>query len=502
MEVHMRITTRSSFPISTVIVALAVTTAVGVPAAALAQEQHQHPPAKTPAERQPNQEKSSEPQSEVHEQTQMDMAGPLGITMARDGSGTSWLPDTTPMYAIHRQAATWSLMLHNNLFIQYIDESGPRGDEQFGSINWVMGMAHRKVGAGSLMLRGMFSVEPLTVGDCGYPDLLATGEFCNDRPIHDRQHPHDLFMELAAQYQREITPRLAYQLYGAIAGEPALGPVAYPHRPSAMPNPLAPIAHHWLDSTHIAFGVVSAGLFHRRWKVEGSLFNGREPDQDRYDWDLDRLDSVAGRVWVVPTDRWALQVSAGHLNEAEQHEIGGPRTDVARVTASATYHRSAGDERFLASTIAWGRNREEGIGTNALLAETSLALDQRNTVFGRGELVEKTGADLVLPEELEEAVFTTGKLEGGYLRHFGPFGSMVPGVGASLSVSFVPEQLRPFYDNRASVGFSVFFNLRPAAMGGRTGHLHQAHTHLTPNASGGMASADLCATRAASSCRR
>jgi YHS domain-containing protein len=237
-----------------------------------------------------------------------------------------------------------------------------------------------------------------------------------------------------------------------------------------MPNPLAPIAHHWLDSTHIAFGVVSGGIFGRRWKAEASVFNGREPDQDRYDWDLDRLDSVAGRLWLLPTDRWALQFSGGRLNEAEQHEIGGPRTDVDRVTASATYHRPAGEQRFWASTFAWGRNSEEGVGTNAFLAETSLALDQRNTVFGRGEVTEKTGGDLVLPEELEEDVFTVGKLEGGYLRQFGTFASMVPGIGASLSVSFVPDRLRPFYEDRASVGFSIFFNLRPAAMSGQTGH--------------------------------
>jgi hypothetical protein len=428
-----------------------------IPIVALAQHQHQ-----------PGEPKEGQPQG--HEKVPMDLTGPLGIGMARDGSGTSWLPDETPMFAIHRQAGVWTVMLHHNLFVQYINEGGPRGDDQFGSINWIMGMAHRELGGGPLTLRAMVSLEPFTVGECGYPDLLASGEFCDDQPLHDRQHPHDLFMELAAQYQRAINPRLAYQLYGAIAGEPTLGPVAYPHRVSALPNPLAPVSHHWLDSTHIAFGVVSAGLFQRRWKVEASAFNGREPDQDRYDWDLDRLDSVAGRLWVLPTDRLALQFSGGHLNEAEQHEIGGPRTDVDRVTASATYHRPGGELRFWASTLAWGRNSEDGIGTSAFLAETSLAIDQHNTVFGRGEIIEKTGGDLALPENLEEDVFTVGKLEGGYLRQFSPFASMVPGIGASLSVSFVPERLRAFYEDRASVGFSVFFNVRPVAMNGPVGH--------------------------------
>jgi hypothetical protein len=437
------------------------------------QEQHQHPPEKKPPEK-PAETKPTEAKPGAHEHKQIEMSGPLGISMARDGSGTSWLPDATPMYAIHRQAGMWSLMLHDNLFIQYIDESGARGDDQFGSINWFMGMAHRKVGGGPLMFRGMLSLEPVTVGECGYPDLLATGEFCDDQPLHDRQHPHDLFMELAAMYQGEINSRLAYQLYGAIAGEPTLGPVAYPHRISAMPNPLAPVSHHWLDSTHIAFGVVSGGIYQRRWKVEASIFNGREPDEDRYDWDLDRLDSVAGRAWLLPTNNWALQVSAGHLNDAEQHEIDAPREDANRLTASATYHRPAGEQRFWASTLAWGRNTEEDIGTNAFLAETSLSLDQRNTVFGRAEINEKTGADLALPEELEEDVFTVGKLQGGYLRQLGTRASMVPGIGVSLSLSFAPDRLRPFYEDRTSVGFSVFFNLRPAEMGGQAGHQHQA----------------------------
>jgi hypothetical protein len=446
-----------------------LTAALSTVVATSALAQHQHPPEKTP----PAPQQSPAPPDAAPIET-----GRLGIDMARDGSGTSWLPDATPMHAVHRQAGAWGLMLHHNLFLQYIDESGRRGDQQFGSINWIMGMAHRNVAGGALMFRGMISLERLTVGNCGYPDLLASGEFCNGEPLHDRQHPHDFFMELAAQYQREIAPGLAYQLYGGIAGEPALGPVAYPHRVSAMPNPLAPVAHHWLDSTHIAFGVVSGGIFQRRWKVEGSVFNGREPDEHRYNFDLDKLDSVAGRFWLLPTDRWALQVSAGHLNDAEQHTIGGPREDVNRITASATYHRPAGDARFSATTVAWGRNREENIATNAFLAETSVALDQRNTLFGRGEIVEKSGADLALPHELEEDIFTVGKLQAGYLRQFGAFASTVPGIGASVFVSFVPDGLRPFYQDRASLGFSVFFNLRPAAMGRQTGHSHHAARRL------------------------
>jgi hypothetical protein len=424
------------------------------------QPQHQHRP------------DPQQPQPAPQHEMQMQMAGPLGINMARDGSGTSWLPDMTPMYAVHRQTGAWGLMGHGSVFLQYIDESGPRGDDDFGSIHWFMGMAHRDVGGGPLTFRGMLSLEPATVGKCGYPDLLASGETCNGEALHDRQHPHDLFMELAVMYQRAINDRLAYQLYGALAGEPSLGPVAYPHRISAMPNPIAPVTHHWLDSSHIAFGVVSAGLYQQRWKVEGSVFNGREPDEERWDLDLGQPDSFAGRVWFLPTGQWALQFSAGHLEEAEEGELGEPRVNVERLTASATYHRRLRETGLWATTVAWGQNQEEERRTNALLAETALQLDAQNNVFGRAEIAEKTGHDLALPE-FEDTTFTVSKLAAGYMRQFRPVASWVPGVGAGLSFSIVPDRLRPVYDGRVSVGFTVFLNLRPMEMAG--GMQHQGH---------------------------
>ena len=252
---------------------------------------------------------------------------------AREGSGTSWLPDDTPMYAIHRQAGAWTLMAHANAFVQYLHESGDRGSHQVGSINWFMGMADRAVGDGHLGFRGMLSLEPWTIRGCGYPDLLASGEVCQGAAIHDRQHPHDLFMELAATYDRPLVGDVRLQLYGGPVGEPALGPTAFPHRISAMPSPLAPITHHWFDATHITFGVVTGGVYGKRWKAETSVFNGREPDENRTNIDFSALDSYSGRVWFLPTNRWALQLSAGHLTEAEASHDDGSRIDVNRITA-------------------------------------------------------------------------------------------------------------------------------------------------------------------------
>ena len=278
----------------------------------------------------------------------------------REASGTSWLPDESPMYGIHQTAGSWQLMWHGNGFAQFLYDSGDRGKEQAGSINWVMAMPRRPLGAGRVGLRGMFSLEPLTIPGCGYPDLLATGEACDGEPIHDRQHPHDLFMELAAEYDRPLHGPVRWQVYGGLAGEPALGAAAYPHRISAMPNPLAPISHHWLDATHITFGVLTAGVYTSRWKAEGSVFNGREPDEDRWNTDLAPLDSFSGRLWFAPSSSVVLQVSAGQLTEAEPSHDDAGRADVSRVTASASLRRQSRPGRLWASTIAWGLNSEEG----------------------------------------------------------------------------------------------------------------------------------------------
>ena len=370
------------------------------------------------------------------------------------------------MHAIHGRAGDWSLMAHWNAFLQYIDESGDRGDEQLGSVNWVMGMATRSAGGGLFMGRAMLSLEPLTVPRCGYPDLLATGELCRGETIHDHQHPHDLFMELAARYQHPIFASVAYEFYGALSGEPALGPTAFPHRLSAMPNPMAPISHHWLDSSHISFGVVTAGLYGSRWKAEASVFNGREPDESRYGIDLGPLDSYSARVWFLPSASWALQVSAGHLDEAET-DPDGVTQDVNRATASATYHRPLGPDGVWASTVAWGRNDPPiETATDAFLLETNLTTTRRHVVFARLEVSEKTGDELALPAALADEVGTLTKLQGGYAYELVETKCLVLAVGGSLWLSIVPDVFAPFYGGNTSPGLAAFLNVHPPAMPG------------------------------------
>src|SRR5687768_2320289 len=130
----------------------------------------------------------------------------------------------------------------------------------------------------------MVSLEPATIGKRGYPLIGQTGETADGKThLIDRQHPHDLFMELAATYSRNISDTASVFLYVGLPGEPALGPPAFMHRTSGVDNPEAPITHHWLDSTHITFGVVTAGVVVNNWKLEASAFRGREPDQHRFD---------------------------------------------------------------------------------------------------------------------------------------------------------------------------------------------------------------------------
>jgi hypothetical protein len=393
---------------------------------------------------------------------------------ARDASGTAWLPDVTPMYAVHRTRGAWTIMFHGAAFAQFLYEpgdvhrTGGFANSQASSVNWGMVMARRSFGAGRIGLRAMVSIESWTVTDCGFINLLANGEMCEGDTIHDRQHPHDLFMELAADYDRPLRGSMRWQLYAGFSGEPALGPPAFPHRLSAMPNPVAPITHHWLDSSHISFGLITAGVYDRRWKAEVSLFNGREPDENRADLDLAALDSVSGRVTFVPASRLVIQVSAAHLNEAEAEFPPQPRSDMNRATASATYHRSLDTDGIWATTLAYGVNAGQEIvpgqvvdlTTHAVLLESNLTLRDRHTWFGRIEVVGKPAHDLHV-HEFPTEVFPVAKLQAGYVRQFKPWKGMLPGIGGTISLSIVPEELASRYSGRVAPGFGVFFSVRP-----------------------------------------
>ena len=389
------------------------------------------------------------------------MLDPLGISHERMGSGTSWMPDSSPMHANHKQWGDWTGMLHGVAFGQYDDQGSRRGDKQLGIVDWEMLMAMRRVGSGMLHLHGMVSLEPATIGARGYPLLLQTGESYKGQPLHDRQHPHDFLMELAAIFQQPITKDLAIELYGGPAGEPALGPVAFMHRPSAQNDPLSPLGHHWQDATHISYGVATLGLYSRVWKLEGSWFNGREPDENRWDIDLRTFDSHSGRLSVNPTGRLSFAAWYGYLPSPEGLH---PDEHVHRYGASALYGGKGVEGGSWASSLIWGANAHAGRVENSAVAETNLEIDAKNAVFGRVEYVRKSAEDLVLPSIAPDRQFDISSASGGYVREVAsiPGGSI--GVGGLVSVNFIPPALQTFYGTRTPAGIDVYVRVRPKRM--------------------------------------
>ncbi|HKH73013.1 MAG TPA: hypothetical protein VKA59_16765, partial [Vicinamibacterales bacterium] len=273
-------------------------------------------------------------------------------------------------------------------------------------------------------------------------------------------HPHDLFMELALEYERPLRGDVRWFAYGGPAGEPALGPVAFPHRVSALANPIAPITHHWLDATHITFGVITTGVRTGRWNAEASIFNGREPDENRTDLDFGALDSYSARLSVAPTATTVFQVSAGRLTDAEQ-EPGFPPNDVTRATASVSYNRVLTSSALWASTIAWGMNDEPPQTTHALVVESMVSLRDRHVGFMRFEVVGKPAHDLHVHESTE--VFTIGKIQAGYTFYLRPTRGLQFGMGGSIAGSLAPDALAARYGGRVAPGVAVFLTMRPAS---------------------------------------
>jgi len=392
----------------------------------------------------------------------MMMIDPLGVSMERMGSGTTWIPDAVPLPARHRMAGSWLLMLHGFGFVQYDKQGGPRGDDQIGSLNWAMLMASRDLLGGRFQARTMLSLDPATVTNRGYPLLLQSGETYRGQPLVDRQHPHDFWMELAVMYERALSRTIGVTVYAAPSGEPALGPVAFMHRPSAMDNPAAPLSHHWQDATHISFGVLTAGLFGQHWKLEGSAFNGREPNEERWGFDRLRLDSYSGRFTMHMDSSWVFSAGYGFLKSPEALN---PSESIHRVTASVLHGRKLGRDGQIATSVIWGANRHSGRTTHSVLAESEAVLDRRNTIVGRVELVQKTAEDLVLPAGpggfTPDSTFTVAAMSVGYIREVVRMSKATLGVGFQATLNLVPTELQPFYGSRTPVGGMVFVRIRP-----------------------------------------
>jgi hypothetical protein len=397
--------------------------------------------------------------------------GLLGVPVTREGSGTSWLPDAAPHTGEHFGAGDWQFAVHGSEFVQYDQQyGGDRGATQFGAVGSIMGMAAHPLADGRITLRLMLSADPWTVTNAGYPEMLQSGEAYNGEALHDRQHPHNLFSELSATYALPVSSALGVQLYAAPSGEPALGPVAYPHRPSASSDPFAPLGHHWQDATHTSFGVLTAGVFSQAVMLEGSIFNGREPDQNRAGLDFTghspTLDSYSGRLTINPAPAWSFAAWYGYLKSPEQLE---PTVSQHRMGVSALEEQHFGTAGQWSTALIWGANLYSNAPqlSNSALLESNLNFDGANTVYGRLEYVNKSPTDLDVPVPTPPAAntFNIGSLSLGYLREIGAFTSYgSAAVGVLGTIDAIPSTLYPTYSTRTPSGFAIYVLFRAGSL--------------------------------------
>lgn len=390
----------------------------------------------------------------------------LNLPMGRNGSGTGWLPDASPMYGTMYHTPHWMYMLHGNLFLRYNDQDfshkGSRGDSKIDAPDWLMFMGQRQMGENGLFhFSTMMSFDAVTA-NAGYPLLFQSGESYKGKSIVDRQHPHDLFSELSVSYSQALSKKTDVFIYIGYPGEPAIGPVAFMHRPSALDNPDAPISHHWVDATHVTFGVATVGFRYGNWKIEGSSFTGREPDENRYDFDKPLFDSWSGRLSFNPSENWALQVSHGFIKSPE---LLHPDENVNRTTASAIYSYPFASGATLDATVLWGMNKTPGHdGENAFLLEGDWRKNNL-VLYGKYEWVQKSVEELALDETIygHDAVFPVNAITAGLNYNLLNFGKMKLAGGGQFTFYHADDRLNTLY-GKNPMAFEVYLRLYPRPM--------------------------------------
>ncbi|GGB93490.1 hypothetical protein [Dyadobacter sediminis] len=447
---------------------LAATLMVALPV--LAQHEHHQEPAKdTTNHAMHDMRKMDHHEGMEHGGAQMTHNFSLSLPMNRNGSGTGWQPDATPMYAYMKHANKWNYMLHASIFLRYtgqnINNKNRNGSQsKFSAPNWFMGMAQRQVGKnGLLSLRGMVSLDRITDGGAGYPLLFQSGESWKGSPLVNSQHPHDLISELSVAYTQRINDKVDLTIYAGYPGEPALGPTAFMHRMSAFNNPDAVLGHHWQDATHITFGVVTAGVRYGKFKLEGSSFTGREPDENRFDFDKPKFDSYSYRLLFNPSANWALQASQAYINSPE---MLSPDENVKRTTASVQHSAGLnGNNKWISSTLVWGLNNAgDHHKEHSVLLESNLQLDKW-AVYGRYEWVQKSSheLDLVWYDEIPKEAFPVSLFSVGINRQLASFRNTLVQAGGQVGVYAIDKYLQPAY-GKNPVSAQVYLRLTPGLM--------------------------------------
>jgi hypothetical protein len=372
-------------------------------------------------------------------------------------SGTSVEAASTPVPMMMSAHAGWMLMLHGQASINEIQQSGPRGGDKLFSTNWIMPMAQRDLGPGKLTLRTMLSLEPATITEREFPELFQVGETAFGKAIVDGQHPHNLFMEIAAIYDWKLAKDTLLSFYAAPVGDPAIGPTAYPHRTSASEDPLATLGHHLEDSTHVADDVVTAGIAYKKARVEASGFHGREPGENRWTIGYGAIDSYSGRLTIAPAANWIGQFSAARIVSPE---VLSPNDNQLRMTASIGYNRPLVRGNW-ASTLLWGRTRTLGQPQpfNGYLAESTLKFADKNYVWSRIENVDRSNELLDQPVATEEFLARVQAYSFGYTRDFHLIDHADTGLGAQVTLYEKPSFLTPQYGTHPA-GVVLFVRIR------------------------------------------
>jgi hypothetical protein len=381
-------------------------------------------------------------------------------------SGTAMNPYSWQMPMLMTRSGSWNLMFMGQAFLVDTQQSGPRGGDKLYSPNWFMVSALHSLAGGSVDFTAMLSLDPATVTNRRYPLLFQTGETAYGQLLVDAQHPHDLVMGLSVQYAHPLGPDNMLQLYYAPVGDPALGPVAFPHRASAFELPQATLGHHWQDSTHVADNVATVAVRHKWLRLEASGFYGSEPDENRWNIDWGKMNSYAARFSVAPNANWLAQISAGHLTQPERQEPG----DVNRITASLQYSRPLDLGTSWSTSLIWGRNHQTANqrNLNSYLLETLYPATRRNFLTARLELVDKDELFAVQPEIEERLAITAGnsfRIQAytvGYTRDIASLRNVEAGLGANVTLYRVPAAIQPYYGERPR-GVNVYlrFRLRP-----------------------------------------
>lgn len=378
--------------------------------------------------------------------------------MTREASGTSWLPNSSPQEGFHIMRDKWMLMFNGFSYLVADNQRGPRGGKKIFNSNMFMFMAQRDIeDCGTIAFRAMFSLEPLTIGKCGYPLLFQTGETCDGiTPLIDRQHPHDLFMELAMVNMYQLQKDTSAFLYLALPGEPALGPPIFIMRFASEYIPEAPLGHHWMDSTHVTFGVITAGFIHKDLKLEVSSFKGREPDENRFNIEMPYFDSYSFRISFNPTENWALQASYGFLKSPEEIH---PEVDIHRSTYSAIYNKNFGYDTNLQLAAIVGINEEIPDNTlPAFLLDATLEIHRQHVLFSRFEWIRKD--DLFIePDVLAGRIVDIQKLTLGYIYEFVTTKHSKWGMGGLVDFPIVSNLLKARYGNDISYMFFLQFRI-------------------------------------------